>query len=160
MKKIAWISILSVIVFFFVGIIQLDNEWYENARLFIKIPPSWRIEYSTTMDGPATPYLKEFLARYNKRLASYKEQGALGEILAFLLVEFWLVVLFIKPMFSKKGKFILLDMLLFGMAAFVTLICFGWWSFRHENALLCVLIVLAMHYVVLRVLRPAKKYAE
>jgi MFS superfamily sulfate permease-like transporter len=100
------------------------------------------------------------ILKYEKMLKSYKSMGIFGEVLALCLVELLLVLIFIKPVFSKKLKFILLDISLIAVSALVALFCWEWWSFRQENALLCVFIALVIHYVLLRLLRPVKRYGN
>jgi hypothetical protein len=173
MKKLVAIGVVSAIVFFFVGHIYW-GEFPENNSLFIKIPPTCRFHFGGLPDGRHEEFYTRYSAdklheaedidkyaeilRYEKMLKSYKSMGAFGEALALCLVELLLVAIFIKPVFSKKLKYILLDISLIAISVLVALFCWEWWSFMQENALLYVFIALITHYVLLRLVRPVKKY--
>lgn len=48
MKKAVFVGILSAVVFFFVGFMEVDNEFYESPSFIIKWPPTSRWEFPST----------------------------------------------------------------------------------------------------------------
>ncbi len=84
--------------------------------------------------------------------------GLWGETLAFCLIELLLVAIFIKPVFSQRIKFIVIDIVLFAAAAFVSLFCFAAWSVTPTGVVMLIVVALLAHYVILRLLRPVRYY--
>ncbi len=161
MKKNIFIALLSTIIFFFVGVINLDSEFGEEPHLFIKIPPTYEFYFGCPPLGLNEVENEEqykMVSGFDKRLKSFECMGLLGEALAFCLVELLLVALFIKPVFSKKVKFILIDIVLFAVSTFVTLFCFAAWNITSVEVVVLITITLLAHYVILRLLRPVRKY--
>jgi hypothetical protein len=151
------------VVFFFVGIIQWDDEFYESPGFVIKLPPTWQWYFpSTGMDDPQSQEEEEMNAEYYRVKSLNSELGAFGSTLAFGLVELLAIAVFIKPVFSKRRKYIVSDVLLILASVFVSGICYGLWGFWETRASSVILLCTALtaHYVLLRLVRPVKKYGK
>lgn len=162
-ERIIFIAVLSIIIFFIVGVINLDGEFGEERHLFIKIPPTYEFYFGYPPLGINEVENEEqykMVSEFDKRLKSFELMGLSGEALAFCLIELLLVAIFIKPVFSKKTKFILIDIALFATAAFVSLFCFAAWNITSTGVVKLIIVALLAHYVILRLLRPVRKYKE
>lgn len=156
-----FIGLLSVIIFFFVGVINLDSEFGEGSHLFIKIPPTYEFYFGCPPLGineVENEAQYKMVSAFDKRQESFECMGLWGETLAFCLIELLLVAIFIKPVFSQRIKFIVIDIVLFAAAAFVSLFCFAAWSVTPTGVVMLIVVALLAHYVILRLLRPVRYY--
>lgn len=156
---------LLLFIIFFVG--RWSVEPCCDPWLFFKFPPTteW---YMCMPEGPdsGTPLYEKYLED-NTRYVHYgklaESQRGLEGVVILLIMQLCLIALVIKPVFSKKAKHILIDVLLFILGCFLSIMTCGiFYNWVHYygvlHDILFIVALIAVNFMVFRVLRPAKKY--
>lgn len=160
---------MLLFILFFIGM-WVDDEFHESRGFFFKYPPTieWKMSYSPN-DPPLDSVRKAKYYEEEMRDVHYDKlqlkQGALGELLAGLVMQIFLITLFIKPILPRRFKHILLDLLLLLIGYVLSHLIYGLFNFKLMYVTdrvvwftLFLFTLLVVNFLLFRVLRPAKKY--